>query len=81
MLIETEGLGAEGLEVILDMKQTYEQGREQNRLNVGFNDTADWIYKKTTKEARPTLTRQSEVAVRIRRLYRNPAVSASVPTE
>ena len=61
MLIETEGLGEE--EVKIDMKQTYEQGRKQNRSNIGLNDTAEWIYKKITKEVRPTLTRQPEVAL------------------
>ena len=60
MLIETEGLGEE--KVTIDMKQTYKQGREQNRLNIGLNDTAEWIYKKTTREVRPTLTRQTEEA-------------------
>ena len=30
-------------------------------MNIGLNDTAEWIYKK--KEPRPTLTRQSEVAL------------------
>ena len=39
MLIETEGLEEEGM--IIDMKQTYEQGREQNRLNIGLHDTAE----------------------------------------
>ena len=61
MLIETEGLEEEGM--IIDMKQTYEQGREQNRLNIGLHDTAEWIYRKTTKGARPILTRQLEVAL------------------
>ena len=45
------------------MKQAYEHGREQNRLNIGLNDSAEWIYKKTTKGAKPTLTRQSEIAL------------------
>ena len=50
-------------EIIIDMKQTYEHGREQNQLNIGLDDPAEWIYKKTTKGAEPTLTRQSEIAL------------------
>ena len=47
MLIDTEGLGEE--EMITDMKQTYEKGGEQNRLKIGLNDTAEWMYIKNER--------------------------------
>ena len=58
MLTETEELEEE--EIIADMKQTYEYGREQNRLNIGLDNSAEWIYKKTTKEANCTLTEEAK---------------------
>ena len=61
MLIENEELEEE--EIIADMKQTYEHGREQNQLNIGLDDSAEWIYKKTTRGAKPKLTRQSDIAL------------------
>ena len=32
-------------------------------MNIGLDDSAEWIYKKTTKETDPKLTRQSEIAL------------------
>ena len=37
--------------------------KESSRENIGLDDSAEWIYKKTTKGAEPTLTRQSEIAL------------------
>ena len=61
MLIDSEELGEE--EVLEDMKQTFEYRREQNRLNIGFDHSAEWIYKKINKEIQPTITRQTEIAL------------------
>ena len=44
VLIKIEGL--EESEVLTDMKQTFEYGKEQNRLNIGLDQPAEWIYKK-----------------------------------
>ena len=61
MLIDSEELAEE--DVLEDMKQTFEYGREQNRLNIGLDHSAEWTYKKITKEMHPTLTRQTEIAL------------------
>ena len=45
------------------MRQTYEHGREQNQLGIGLDDSAEWIYKKTTRGAKPNLTRQKDIVL------------------